>query len=181
MFRRPPMLGLACALAVSITAPAHAVTNPDISVLGQPFARWTTDPADPSRRRATLDPGEVELVFDAYLNPYAKGFVVGAIGDEGLDLEEGYFTLLRGLPGDLQVKGGRYRVGFGKLNALHPHAVPFAERPRVLAAFLPGEEAFVETGLSLSERIPLPGAFSLTASADWLQGDQFRIPRASST
>jgi hypothetical protein len=127
-----------------------------------------------------MEQGELEMVFDSYLNPYAKGYVVGSLGTEGLSLEEGYFTLLRGLPGDIQLKGGKYRVGFGKLNPMHPHAVPFADRPHVLATYLPGGDSFNEIGMSASWRVPLPGAFSLTASGDWLQGDTFRIPRAAS-
>ena len=172
---------IAAALLLTATlGPATAgagVVNPDISVLGQPFMRWTDDTSDSSPKRVSFDPGEVEMVYDSYLNPYAKGYFVTSLGNDGLALEEGYFTLLRGLPGGLALKGGRYRVGFGKLNPMHPHAVPFAERPRVLAAYLPGEEAFNETGVSLSGRVPLPGTFSLTVSGDWLQGDSFRIPR----
>ena len=95
-------------------------------------------------------------------------------------MEEGYFQLLRGLPGGLTVKGGKYRAGFGKMNPQHPHAVPFAERFRVLAAYLPGGESLNETGVSLSERIPIPGDFSLTATGDWLQGDSYRIDRGPS-
>jgi hypothetical protein len=156
------------------------VVNPDISVIGQPFTRWTTDPADPARDRLTLDPGEVEFVFDAALNPYAHGTFIGSLGTDGLGLEEGYFKLQRGLPLGLALKGGKYRVGFGRLNPQHPHAYPFAERPRPLAAYLPGGESFDETGVSLSEMFALPGDASLTASADWLQGDTFRIAREPS-
>jgi hypothetical protein len=149
-------------------------------VVGQPFVRWTDDPEDPARRRATLAVGETEIVFDAYLNPYARGFFTVTLGEEGAELEEGFFNLLRGLPADLAIKGGKYRAGFGKLNPVHPHVYPFAERFRVLSTYLPGEEAFNEVGLSLSGRLPMPGDVALTASADWLQGDSFRIPRKSS-
>jgi hypothetical protein len=178
MFRRIRLAVFLIVTVVPGAVPARAgVVNPDISVLGQPFMRWTDDATDRSPRRVLLEQGEVELVFDAYLNPYAKGFVVASLAPEGLDLEEGYFTLLRGLPAGLQLKGGKYRVGFGKLNAMHPHAIAFADRPRVLASYLPGAESFDEVGLSLSGRVPLPGTFSLTATGDWLQGDTFRIPR----
>ena len=170
----------AALLLAAALGPAMAgagVVNPDLSVLDQPFMRWTNDTSDPSPKRVTFDPGEVEMVYDSYLNPYAKGYFVTSLAADGLALEEGYFTLLRGLPGGLVLKGGKYRVGFGKLNPMHPHAVPFAERPRVLAAYLPGEEALNETGVSLSERVPMPGTLSLTVSGDWLQGDSFRSPR----
>jgi hypothetical protein len=178
MFRR---LVLSLVLLVVPAAPAFAgVVNPDISVVGQPFIRWTDDISDPARERPVLDVGEVEAVFDAYLNPYARGTFILALGDEGAELEEGFFQLLRGLPGGLAVKGGKYRVGFGKLNPVHPHFMPFADRFRLLATYLPGDESLNEIGVSISERLPAPGDFSLTATGDWLQGDSFRTEREPS-
>jgi hypothetical protein len=175
------VVAAAVALTCFFPRPARAgVVNPNISVLGQPFIRWSNDAADPSRKRATLNVGEVEAVFDAYLNPYATGMFVLSVADGGIEVEEGYFTLLRGLPGGLVLKGGKYRVNFGKFNVMHPHAVPFMDRPRVLAAYLPGDESLNETGVSVSERIPVPGTFSLTVAGDWLQGDSYRIARAPS-
>lgn len=156
------------------------VINPDISVIGQPFTRWTNDAGDPAAKRVMFDLGETEVVFDAYLNPYARGTFVMTFGEEGAEVEEGFFTLLRGLPAGLALKGGKYRVGFGKLNPVHPHAYPFAERFRTLATFLPGEESFNEVGVDLSTRIPLAGDVAVTASVDVLQGDSFRIERESS-
>jgi hypothetical protein len=162
-------------------APSLAgVVNPNVSVIGQPFIHWIDDPTNPAHNRAVLDPGEVETVFDAYLNPYASGTFVMSLGEEGMELEEGYFQLFRGLPGGLAIKGGKYRMGFGKLNIQHPHAYPFADRFRVLANYLPGDEALNETAVQVSGRIPAPGDFSLTASADWMQGDSFRIEREPS-
>jgi hypothetical protein len=174
------LIGVA-ALCVAIDADGAraGVVNPDISVVGQPVLTLTDDPASPDRNRPTLDPGETEFVFDAYLNPYAKGFFALSLGEEGMDLEEGTFTVFRGLPLGLNLQGGKYRVGFGKLNPAHPHLYPFGERFRVLAAYLPGQEAFNETGISLSKQIPLVGDASLTATIDYLQGDSFRIERTS--
>src|SRR5512134_1995735 len=68
----------------AFAAPASAgVTNPNISIIGQPFARWLDDASDPAHDRATLDPGELEAVFDAYLNPYASGYVVVTVEEDG--------------------------------------------------------------------------------------------------
>jgi len=172
---------LALLLLLAPVAPARAgVVNPDISVIGQPFMRWADDFNDPARKRPTVNVGEVEAMFDAALNPYARGTFILSIANGGIDVEEGYFQLLRGLPAGLALKGGKYRVGFGKLNPQHPHTWPFADRFNVLADYLPGAESFDEVGLSLSERIPMPGDISLTATADWLQGDTFRIARTPS-
>jgi len=174
-------IALMVILAGVVRAPAHAgVTNPNISVIGQPFIQWNDNPSDPSFERATINAGEVETLFDAYLNPYAYGTFTLTLGEDGMELEEGYFQLLRGLPLGLALKGGQYRVNFGKLNPQHPHSYPFANRFRVLANYLPGEEAFDEVGVSLSGRVPMPGEYSLTATGDWLEGDTFRIARAPS-
>ena len=186
MLARHPFFGGVLRLLPALTlltwaATARAgVTNPNISIVGQPFSRWTDDEGDPAARRATLDVGETEVIYDDYLNPYARGFFTLAFTPEEVGVEEAYFTLLRGLPAGLTIKGGKYRVEFGKLNPLHPHAVPFAERPRVLAAYLPGEESFNETGLQLSGRLPSPGDWAITVSADWLKGDSYLIDRESS-
>ena len=177
--RRFPWSAVVLALVCVGPVPA-STTTPEISVIGQPRALWTNDPADPDRRHLRLEAGETEFVCEARLNPDARGCVIASLSEEGIELDEGFFAIFRGLPLDLGLKGGKYRVGFGKLNPQHAHQYPFAERPRVLAAYLPGEESFNEVGASLSGRIPMPGEFSLTAAADVLQGDSFRIEREPS-
>jgi hypothetical protein len=166
---------------VSAAAPARAgVVNPDVSLIGQPSIRWTDAAGDPAAKRPVLDVGETELMLDAALNPYARGNVVLSFADGAANVEEAYFSMTRGLPAGLALKGGRYRVGFGKLNPAHPHTYPFAALPGVLAAYLPGGDSYGDQGLQLSEQFALPGDVALTASADWLQGDAFRIARPAS-
>jgi hypothetical protein len=177
---RAASLTLALITGAWIASARAGVVNPDISLIGQPLMRWSDDPLDPGRKRPRFEVGETEVVFDAPLNPYARGTAILTFADGEADVEEAFFTLLRGLPGGIAIKGGKYRAGFGKLNIAHPHTYPFAERFRVLAAYLPGDEALNETGVQVSERIPTPGDLSLTASADWFQGDSFRLERASS-
>jgi hypothetical protein len=161
MIRR--ILTAATALVLVALGPAasHAgVVNPDISVLGQPFMRWTDDRADSSPKRIRLDQGEVEMVFDSYLNPYARGTFVTSLGTDGLDLEEGYFTLVRGLPAGLQLKGGKYRVNFGKLNPMHYGQPPIM--PSTLGNSAPMAEGspfslFITGSEILRSRAPLGG------------------------
>ncbi|MBM3285897.1 MAG: hypothetical protein FJY88_00885 [Candidatus Eisenbacteria bacterium] len=170
---------LCLSVTAMLAAPAAAgVVNPDISVIGQPFLSISDQPEDPDRNRLKAAAGETEIVLDAYLNPYAKGYFTLAIGEEGAELEEGYFSVLRGLPLGLNLKGGKYRVGFGKMNPLHPHTYPFAEPLTVLTTYLPGEESFNDVGISLSARIPLFGDAGLTAALDYLDGQSFRVERA---
>lgn len=158
----------------ALAAPLNVLAgtgNPDISVIGQVLYKYHDDAAAAGAHKPALDLGETELMFDAYLNPYAKGAVVLSAGDEGTGVEEAYVDVIKGLPDGLALRAGKYRVGFGRLNAAHPHAYPFIEAPRVMAGMLPGEESFNETGTRASYLLPLPWASEL--SADALKGSSF--------
>jgi hypothetical protein len=165
----------ASALAVSLSA--AGVTNPDLSALGQLHLGYHDDPASEDYQTPALALGETEIVLDAALNPYARGFFVLAFADGEAEVEEAYMTLHHGLPWGLGLKAGKYRLGFGKLNPLHPHAYPFVETPRVLApdgaGILPGEEGFNEPALQLSWLMPTPGDWASLLSLDLLQGGSF--------
>ncbi|MBU0676745.1 MAG: hypothetical protein KJ626_01395 [Verrucomicrobia bacterium] len=164
----------ACALCLLFSLSAGAgVTNPDISVLGQMRTFMTDDPADINRDRAQIALGETEIVADTYLNPFSRGTCVFSIAEGGIEVEEGYLQIFRGLPRGFSIKAGKYRVGFGKLNQVHCHAYPFLTRFRVMEAYLPGEEAFNETGGQLSYLLPLPGDIASTLAVDILQGKSF--------
>jgi hypothetical protein len=146
-----------------IPAVYAGVTNPDISVIGQIISQKNDNAASENANTATLHLGETELVCDAWLNPYARGFFVFAIGTDGLATEEAYIAIIKGLPGTLNLKGGQYRVGFGKLNPVHPHAYPFIEAPRVLSAMLPGgEDGFNDVGAQASVLLPSAGSWPPT-------------------
>lgn len=166
------------ALGVATRAGA-GVINPDISVIGQPFLSLTDDPSASDRKRPRLDIGETELIFDAALNPYARGFFTMTFGDDAFELEEGYLDLTRALPAQFALRAGRYRAGFGRLNPVHPHVLPFAERFALLSQYLPGDEALIEIGASLSRRIAIGDETSVLLAGDWLQGDSFAIDRPS--
>jgi hypothetical protein len=158
---------------------AHAgVINPDISAIGQVLGTYSDDASSPAPRKCELALGETELVFDAALNPYFKGvFVFSIDNQEGIGVEEAYTTLIRGLPLNLAMKAGKYRLNFGKLNQSHPHAYPFIRTPRVLdpqkTGLLPGDESFNDTAVQVSTLIPVIGSWTATLSADFLEGDSF--------
>ncbi|MCC6477281.1 hypothetical protein IT157_09535 [bacterium] len=164
---------LSLSLFAACLAAFAGVNNPDISVVGQMRVFTTDDEADLNRDRAQFSFDESELIFDAALNPFARGTFVFAVVDEVIEVEEGYLTMSKGLPDGLALKFGKYRAGFGKLNAIHPHAYPFVERLGVLANYLPGEESFNEIGGQVSYRLPMKSDIASTLSLDVLQGRSF--------
>jgi hypothetical protein len=158
--------------------PAMAgVVNPDISAIGQLHLKYTDDQAATTHDKPDLTLGESEVVFDAALNPYSKGMFVFSFGDGGVDVEEAYMTFVKGLPWGLNVKAGKYRLGFGKINPVHPHAYPFIETPRVLdpavARLLPGDESFNEVAVQVSDLLPTPGDWASILSFDVIRGSGF--------
>jgi len=141
---------------------AQTTINPDISVI----PRFVIKTDDGSRLAAGVrefsQPDftfqELEIAIQSYLNPYAKADVIltlpGPDVEAGkLGLEEVYATVLRGLPGDLNLRLGKYRAEFGKLNLMHPHAWPFITQPLVAERFI-GEEGVNDLGVSFSILLP---------------------------
>ncbi len=160
----------------TLHTPAQSVMNPDISAIPR-FRIESSDGADlPARRvfsRPVFSLEEFELALQAYLNPYARADIFLAkagVGDEPIELEEVYATILRGLPLDLNVRVGKYLAEYGKLNMLHPHAWPFLSKPLALERFL-GEEGLNDLGISVSYVIPTGDLLYTRLTADILKGE----------
>lgn len=128
--------------------------NPDISLNGDFLASYSNneggDPDDEIQLR------EVELGFSGAVDAYTRADVLATIGREDgeykADLEEAYITYL-GLPYGLQARFGKMRSEFGKVNAIHRHAIPWIDYPYVIKRFF-GEEGLSGTGAEVSWLIP---------------------------
>ena len=73
---------------------------------------------------------------------------------EGVEIEEAYFTTTS-LPASLQLKGGKFKSSFGRLNQQHQHVWDFADAPLVYNAFLT-PEGLNHPGLQLQWLAPTP-------------------------
>jgi hypothetical protein len=154
---------------------AQTSVNPDISVI--PRFLLETHDGDPGAGDFTqpnFSFEELEIVFGAYLNPFARADVVLAIPgpdleDVELGIEEVYATIVRGLPLDINLRVGKYRVDYGKINLVHPHAWAFITQPLSQEAFL-GEEGLNDLGLSASVLLPTGDVYS-KLTVDVLQGN----------
>jgi hypothetical protein len=133
--------------------------NPDISLLGT-FNTYTNFIKDtPEYGKLNFETPEMELFVDGYLNPFARATANLAYEEGEFAVEELYANIVRGLPLDLQLKAGKYLVGFGKINTIHPHAWPFLERPLFHQVFF-SPDGFNEVGASLSYLLPTGDLFT---------------------
>jgi len=134
--------------------------NPNVSVIGWFQAEAGDESDEPGSH--VFEFREAELGLQANVDPYSRAdFFIAVSPEEGVDLEEGYLTLLT-LPAGLSAKLGKFRNNFGKFNRTHPPETPFADRPLAAERFL-GEEGLASAGVSLSWLVPLPVYLNLDA------------------
>jgi hypothetical protein len=138
---------------------AQSNVNPEISLIGtfesyMNFNRNSTDYG-----KLLFDIPSAELFIQGYLNPYAKATANFAYEEGEFGIEEMYAEILRGLPLDIQIKAGKYLLGFGKINTLHPHAWPFVDRPLWQQIYF-SEEGFNDIGLDVNFILPTDDFYS---------------------
>src|SRR5664279_205243 len=137
------------------SAPARVApsTLPDISVIGD----FQTSYKNNTKRNFDAGINEAEISMQSVVDPYARAdffFTVGkdpVTGKFNFDIEEGYITTLN-LPAHLQLKAGRFRSAMGRINPVHPHALPFISLPTAYANYF--GDGINDDGLSLSWLIP---------------------------
>ncbi len=162
-----PVYGGASALAKAL--------NPDISAVGNFFAaagHYPT-PAGSVLRQVgfrSLEMHETEVGFQAIVDPYARGDFFLSFGEEGVSLEEGYVTFTA-LPASFVAKVGKMRAAFGKVNTMHNHVLPWADRPLVTENLLGGEDGINDAGVSIQRILPAPKGVFLEATGQVFRGD----------
>lgn len=133
-----------------------ATTNPDISVIGDFQSLYHSE----GERNWDAYVNSLEINFSSVIDPYARAeffpVLEGEGGDLHLHLEEAYLRTLS-LPLNLQLKVGKYRQQFGRMNLTHRHALPVIDVPVAYESFM--GEAMIDQGASLSWLIPNPGFY----------------------
>ena len=114
----------------------------------------------------------VELNAVGSVDPFTKAYVVvnasadWVTGESTLEVEEAAIQTTS-LPGNLELKAGRFFGEFGRLGYIHDHELPFVNRPLVLEQYIGGESR--TDGLQINWLVPVEHYISLTLGA----GDQF--------
>lgn len=152
------------------------IFNPDIGMIGN-FVSATGQSRGGSQSIAPIPFAtlqESEASFQAIVDPYARADFFLAIGEEGIEVEEGYVTFPT-LPGGLLLKAGKMRANFGRLNAFHNHTLPWIDRPLAMYNLLGGSPLDPDTGIkdagvSVSRLIPA-GKLFVEATGEVFRGD----------
>lgn len=133
--------------------------NPDIGVIGDFRGSYISR----GKRNIDLFLNETEVSLQAAVDPYIRGdFFLSfgrnsETGQYGVEVEEGYLTTLS-LPARLQLKAGKFRSAVGRINTVHPHALPFIDMPNAFVNYF-GEEGLKDEGLSLSWLLPTKAVY----------------------
>lgn len=146
---------------------AAKALNPDVSVIGD-FIGSAGNSAN--RPTPALEMHESELGLQEVIDPYARADFFISFGEKGVDLEEGYLTFTS-LPAGLQLRAGKMRAAFGKVNTIHNHALSWADRPLVTQNLVAGEEGISDAGISLSRILPAPKGIFLEGTGQVFRGD----------
>ncbi|PYR46050.1 MAG: hypothetical protein DMF89_23290 [Acidobacteria bacterium] len=142
------------------------IFNPDIAVLGNFLGAAGSNHVRPL---PALQMAESEASFQAVVDPYARADFFLSFGEQGVDLEEGYITFPT-LPGGLLMKVGKQRAAFGKVNTMHSHVLPWADRPLTTENLMNGEDGLSDAGISVARLIPNPWLF-LEGTGQVFRGD----------
>jgi hypothetical protein len=150
--------------------------NPAIGFVGETIFSYRSKGSDAtgSDRAGGFDVWQrsLEMVASASVDPFAKGYAVinasadAAIGEATLAVEEAALQTTS-LPGNLELKAGRFFAEFGRLAYIHDHELPFVNRPLALDEYIGGESQ--SDGLQLNWLAPIPHYVSVTAGV----GDHF--------
>ena len=122
--------------------------NPEISATGDVQFAAQTD-----IEGLDLQLAEVEVAFQAILDPYSATKIFLTWGADEIGVEEAYIYWT-GLPGKFRGDIGKYRMAVGELNRWHRHALPETNYPLVYQAFL-GEDGLSGVGASLYNLLPV--------------------------
>lgn len=111
---------------------------------------------------------EAELFMFAPVDPYFDLYANLPIDENGISIEKAY-AVTTALPAGFQIKGGKFKSNFSRLDAQLPHAWDFFDIALPYRAFLGDEGLGGEKGVQLIYLPPLP--FYTLLGAGVLQGE----------
>ncbi len=150
--------------------------NPSIGLVGETIfsyrSRGSSETGSDRPGGYDIFQRSVELNAAGSVDPFAKAYVVAnasadpVTGESTFGIEEAALQTTS-LPGNLELKAGRFFGEFGRLSYIHDHELPFVNRPLVLDQYIGGESR--TDGVQVNWLVPVEHYVSLTLGA----GNQF--------
>ena len=128
------------------------------------FVNNTTD--IPFHKNRGFNFNYAELGMHSEVGPYFTSDAIFHLSPTTFEIEEAYLTTKK-LPANLDMKMGKFKSGFGRINAIHQHAQHFSEQPLAYEAML-GVEGINDAGVALHWVAPTDNY--LMAGIEGLQG-----------
>jgi hypothetical protein len=151
-------------------------SNPDIGLIGDFQGSYISS----GKKNFDAYLKEAELSLQSVIDPYIRGDFFISFGRDpqtnkyGVEVEEGYLTTTS-LPAGLQLKAGKFKEAVGRINPVHPHALPFIDMPNAFVNYF-GEEGLNDEGVSLSWLMPTKSFYQeviFQATAGFSQSPSF--------
>ena len=151
-------------------------SNPDIGLIGDFQGSYISS----GKKNFDAYLNEAELSLQSVIDPYIRGDFFISFGRDpqtnkyGVTVEEGYLTTTS-LPAGLQVKAGKFKEAVGRINPVHPHALPFIDMPNAFVNYF-GEEGLNDEGVSVSWLMPTKAFYQeliFQATAGFSQSPSF--------
>jgi hypothetical protein len=169
-----------------------ALSNPNISLVLNTYAYssnltndelknrgirgYTTEGID-HKNGFNLD--SAELAIYAPVDPYFNLYATIPVTEDGTTVEEAYF-ITTSLPQGHQIKAGKFKSNFGRLNSQHSHVWDFVDNPLPYRAFIGfGDKGIDEKGIQYTYLPPLP--FYTILGVEVLQGENKTLFGADAT
>ena len=169
-----------------------ALSNPNISLVFNAYAYssnltndelknrairgYTTDGID---RKNGFNLDSAELAIYAPVDPYFNLYATVPVTEDGTTVEEAYFVTTS-LPTGHQIKAGKFKSSFGRLNSQHSHGWDFVDNPLPYRAFIGfGDEGIDEKGVQYTYLPSLP--FYTILGVEVLQGENKTLFGADAT
>jgi hypothetical protein len=128
--------------------------KPNLSITGD-FLANLGDDTNQGHDTDRFDLRGVDMIFKGEIDDKAEAVFNLAYHDDDVSLEEGYLDVWDILPYDTDLRLGRFRVNFGLLNTIHPHALTQVDYPAIYREYL-GHEGYIDEGVGLAGQFASP-------------------------
>lgn len=128
--------------------------KPNLSATGD-FVANLGDDTNMGHDTDRFDLRGVDITFSGDIDDKARAVFNLSYHDDNVSLEEGYLDVWNILPYQTDLRLGRFRVNFGLLNTVHPHALMQVDYPAIYREYL-GHEGYIDEGVGLAGEISSP-------------------------